>query len=88
MVGVHNHTAGQTMAYKKLSDAMSGKPPAPKPVPAAANVVGKMPAPTIDPKSSVSTREKWANAMNSGDRTTADSLWKQMKAEEAAARKR
>jgi len=77
------------MAYKKLSDAMSGKPPAPKPAPAATNVVGSLkPKPPHDPKSSVSTREKWANAMNSGDRKTADVLYKQMQAEEAAARKR
>lgn len=78
------------MAYRKLSDAMSGKTPAaPKaPPPAATNVVGKLPPKPTDVKSSVSTREKWAKAMNDGDRTTADVLWKQMKAEEAAASKR
>ncbi len=40
MVRVHNHTAGLTMAYKKLSDAMSGKPPPPKPAPPT-QVIGK-----------------------------------------------
>jgi hypothetical protein len=81
-------SAGLNMAYKKLSDAMSGKPPAkPKPAPGATNVVGNLTPKPVDPKSSVSTREKWANAMNKGDRATADKLWAQMKAEEAAAKK-
>lgn len=84
------------MAYKQLSDAMSGKTP--KPPSAAATikaatgdttvgVPGKPKAP-VAPKSSVSTRDQWAKARNAGNTALAAKLWEQMKAEEAAARKR
>lgn len=75
------------MAYKKLSDAMSGKTPAPKPTPATENVVSKI-APYAGPKSSVSARDGYARAMNAGDRALAAKYKAQMDAEEAAARKR
>lgn len=76
------------MAYKKLADAMSGKtpPPAkPKPSPATENVVSKI-TPYGGPKSSVSARDGYARAMNSGDRAAAARFKAQMDAEEAAAR--
>lgn len=72
------------MAYKKLADAMSGKPPPPKPAPATKVTTGPVVKPA-DPKSSVSTRDAYARAMNSGNREEAARLYKQMKDEEAAA---
>lgn len=85
----HAKQAELATAYEKLSAAMSGKAPPPKkPDPAATNVVPSMaPRKREGPKSSVSTRDQYARAMNSGDRVLAAKLYDQMMAEEAAARK-
>lgn len=77
------------MAYKRLSDAMSGKTPAPapaKPKPATnAQYSGGGASEYAGPKSSVSARDAYARAMNSGDRKAAAAAKAQMDAEEAAA---
>lgn len=77
------------MAYKTLSDAMSGKLPAPapaKPKPVTdAQYSGKGTAQSAGPKSSVGARDAYARAMNSGDRKGAARYKAQMDAEEAAA---